>query len=46
MKSHAKQEGKSERERGEELVEFIQDAARKRRLRQAEGPTSESCFFG
>ena len=35
MKSHAKQEGKSERERGEELVAFIQDAARKRRLRQA-----------
>ena len=35
MKSHAKQQGKSERERGEELVEFIQDAARKRRLRQA-----------
>ena len=29
------QEGKSERERGEELVAFIQDAARKRRLGQA-----------
>ena len=35
MESHAKQEAKPERERGEELVAFIQDAARKRRLRQA-----------